>query len=112
MDKNLRDLPLIPLRGITIFPYMVLHFDVGREKSILALEGAMLTEQRIFLTAQKDVKTEEPGEEDIFKTGTICNIKQILKLPGDTVRVLVEGESRAVLRKYISEDPFLKFKLK
>lgn len=108
MDKNLRDLPLIPLRGITIFPYMVLHFDVGREKSILALEDAMLTEQRIFLTAQKDVKTEEPGEEDIFKTGTICNIKQILKLPGDTVRVLVEGESRAVLRKYISEDPFFK----
>ncbi|CAB1252392.1 endopeptidase La [Clostridium sp. MT-14] len=108
MDKNLRDLPLIPLRGITIFPYMVLHFDVGREKSILALEDAMLTEQRIFLTAQKDVKTEEPGEEDIFRTGTICNIKQILKLPGDTVRVLVEGESRAVLRKYISEDPFFK----
>lgn len=108
MDKDLKNLPLIPLRGITIFPYMVLHFDVGRKKSILALEDAMLAEQRIFLTAQKDAKTEEPGKEDIFKTGTVCNIKQILKLPGDTVRVLVEGESRAVLRECISEDPFFK----
>ncbi|MEY8001474.1 endopeptidase La [Clostridium sp. Mt-5] len=111
MDKNLRILPLIPLRGITIFPYMVLHFDVGREKSILALEEAMLAEQRIFLTAQKEAKTEDPGEEDIFKIGTICNIKQILKLPGDTVRVLVEGESRAILREYISEEPFFKVKI-
>ncbi|MHC6180831.1 endopeptidase La [Clostridium sp. JNZ X4-2] len=111
MDKNLRILPLIPLRGITIFPYMVLHFDVGREKSILALEEAMLAEQKIFLTAQKEAKTEEPSKEDIFKIGTICNIKQILKLPGDTVRVLVEGESRAILREYISEEPFFKVKI-
>lgn len=95
MDKNLKVLPLIPLRGITVFPYMVLHFDVGRKKSILALEEAMLVDQKIFLTAQKEAKIEEPEEEDIFETGTICNIKQILKLPGDTVRVLVEGETRA-----------------
>jgi ATP-dependent Lon protease len=108
MDKNLKILPLIPLRGITIFPYMVLHFDVGREKSILALEDAMLADQRIFLTAQKEAKIEEPGEEDILKTGTICNIKQILKLPGNTVRVLVEGESRAELKEYVSKDPFFK----
>ncbi|WP_368489882.1 endopeptidase La [Clostridium sp. BJN0013] len=111
MDKNFKELPLIPLRGITIFPYMVLHFDVGREKSILALEKAMLEEQKVFLTAQRRAKTEEPGKEDIFETGTICNIKQILKLPGDTVRVLVEGETRALLKEYISEEPFFKVKV-
>ncbi|APM40619.1 endopeptidase La [Clostridium kluyveri] len=111
MDRDFRELPLIPLRGITIFPYMVLHFDVGREKSILALEKAMLEEQKVFLTAQRQAKTEEPGREDIFNTGTICNIKQILKLPGDTVRVLVEGETRALLKEYISEEPFFKVKV-
>lgn len=111
MDKNFREFPLIPLRGITIFPYMVLHFDVGREKSILALEKAMLEEQKVFFTAQRQAKTEEPGKEDIFKTGTICNVKQILKLPGDTVRVLVEGETRALLKEYISEEPFFRVKV-
>ncbi|AZV58308.1 endopeptidase La [Clostridium sp. AWRP] len=108
MDKNLKVLPLIPLRGITVFPYMVLHFDVGRKKSVLALEEAMLADQKIFLTAQKEAKIEEPEEEDIFETGTICNIKQILKLPGDTVRVLVEGETRAILKEFMSKDPFFK----
>lgn len=108
MDKNLRILPLIPLRGITIFPYMVIHFDVGREKSILALEEAMLVDQKIFLVSQKEAKVEEPEEEDIYTMGTICNIKQILKLPGDTVRVLVEGESRGRLEKYIEKSPFFK----
>lgn len=108
MEKNLEVLPLIPLRGITVFPYMVLHFDVGREKSIVAIEEAMINEQKIFLAAQKEAKIEEPEEEDIFETGTICNIKQILKLPGDTIRVLVEGESRGKLAKYIEKEPFLK----
>jgi ATP-dependent Lon protease len=108
MDKNLKILPLIPLRGITIFPYMVIHFDVGREKSILALEEAMLVDQKIFLVSQKEAKVEEPEEEDIYTMGTICNIKQILKLPGDTVRVLVEGESRGRLEKYIGKSPFFK----
>lgn len=106
MDNKLKSLPLIPLRGITIFPYMVLHFDVGREKSILALEEAMLKEQEIFLVTQKDAKIEEPEKEDIYQIGTICNIKQILKLPGDTVRVLVEGENRARVLKYTQEDPY------
>ena len=111
MDKNKKVLPLIPLRGITIFPYMVLHFDVGREKSILALEEAMLSDQKIFLAAQKEAKTEEPDENDIFSIGTICNIKQILKLPGDTVRVLVEGESRGRLEEYIEKEPFFKVEI-
>jgi ATP-dependent Lon protease len=111
MDKNTKVLPLIPLRGITIFPYMVLHFDVGREKSILALEEAMLSDQKVFLVAQKEAKIEEPQEEDIFNIGTICNIKQILKLPGNTVRVLVEGENRGKLEEYIEKDPFFKVKV-
>ncbi|HEY5560241.1 MAG TPA: endopeptidase La [Clostridiaceae bacterium] len=106
MDNNIEILPLIPLRGITIFPYMVLHFDVGRDKSILALENAMSEGQHICLVTQKDANIEEPEEEDIFKVGTICSIKQILKLPGDTVRVLVEGEKRAEILKFTQTDPF------
>lgn len=108
MDNNLKLLPLIPLRGITIFPYMVLHFDVGREKSILALEDAMLKGQEILLAAQKNAKVEEPVEEDIYTMGTLCNIKQILKLPGETVRVLVEGISRARIKTYLEKEPFFR----
>jgi ATP-dependent Lon protease len=108
MDKETKVLPLIPLRGITIFPYMVLHFDVGREKSILALEEAMLNGQEIFLTSQKDAKTEDPEEDDIYEVGAICNIKQLLKLPGDTVRVLVEGEKRAKVKEYSQKEPYFK----
>lgn len=108
MEGNVTILPLIPLRGITIFPYMVLHFDVGREKSIKALEDAMMNDQKIFLVSQKEAKVEEPEEEDIFSKGTICNIKQILKLPGDTVRVLVEGEDRGTILNYVQEEPFFK----
>ena len=73
MEKQLKVLPLIPLRGITIFPHMVLHFDVGREKSLLAVEEAMLNGQEIFLAPQREAKIEEPEEEDIFDIGTICN---------------------------------------
>lgn len=108
MENELIILPLIPLRGITIFPYMVMHFDVGREKSVLALEEAMLNGQKIFLATQKEAKIEEPGEEDISIVGTFCNIKQILKLPGDTVRVLVEGEKRATIKNIVQMDPFFK----
>ncbi|MBC2399841.1 endopeptidase La [Clostridium tetanomorphum] len=111
MENKLKVLPLIPLRGITIFPYMVMHFDVGREKSILALEEAMLSGQEIFLATQKEAKVEEPEENDIFKMGTICNIKQILKLPGDTVRVLVEGESRASIEEVLQKEPYFKVQI-
>lgn len=107
MSEKIKLLPLIPLRGITIFPNMVIHFDVGREKSIAALEEAMLKEQEIFLVAQRDPKTEEPEESDIYNVGTICIVKQLLKLPGDTVRVLVEGIQRGKLIKYISTNKYL-----
>ncbi|MBU3194497.1 endopeptidase La [Clostridium algidicarnis] len=108
MDKKVKEIPLIPLRGITIFPYMVLHFDVGREKSIAALEEAMMRDQEIFLVSQKDAKIEEPEESEIYTVGTLCSIKQILKLPGDTVRVLVEGLNRAKIIKYLEKEPFYK----
>ena len=111
MKENLEVLPLIPLRGIIIFPYMILHFDVGREKSILALEEAMENGQKIFLSAQKEAETEEPTVEDIYNIGTICEIKQILKLPGNTVRVLVEGKTRGRIVNYLEKEPFLKVEI-
>ncbi|MCX7922678.1 MAG: endopeptidase La [Clostridia bacterium] len=99
-------LPLLPLRGLTVFPYMTLYFDVGRVKSIKALEEAMINNQLIFLVAQKDAKTDTPGEDDIFTVGTISKVKQLLKLPGDTIRVLVEGISRAEIGEITQNEPF------
>ena len=100
--EDLKRLPLLPLRGLSIFPYMVLHFDVGRENSIRALEEAMINDQLIFLVTQKDAHTDLPTVEDFYEVGTISKIKQLLKLPGDTIRVLVEGINRAEIRDIIS----------
>ena len=99
-------LPLLPLRGLTVFPYMILTFDVGREKSIKALDEAMINNQLIFLVAQKDAKNDSPDEEDIYTVGTISRVKQLLRLPGDTIRVLVEGISRAEVMNYTQTEPF------
>ncbi|HPJ22641.1 MAG TPA: LON peptidase substrate-binding domain-containing protein, partial [Clostridia bacterium] len=100
--------PMIPLRGITVFPHMTIHFDVGRGKSIAALESAMEDNQLIFLTTQKDAMVEEPGEGDIFTTGTISRVKQLLRLPGKTVRVLVEGVERGEIVSYETSEPFFR----
>ncbi len=99
-------IPLLPLRGLTVFPDMILHFDVGRVKSIKALEEAMVSNQLIFLVTQKDAKTDSPGEEDVFRVGTVSRVKQLLKLPGDTIRVLVEGISRAEISEFLQDEPF------
>ena len=107
MEREKRVLPLIPLRGLTIFPNMVIHFDVGREKSIAALEEAMLNGQYIALCTQKDVKTEDPKDDEIYEVGTLASIKQILKLPGESVRVLVEGEKRVKILEYKQYDPYI-----
>lgn len=107
VDKVLT-MPLIPLRGLSVFPYMVLHFDVGREKSVKALEEAMINDQKIFLTTQLDIDIDLPTSEDFYKIGTICKIKQMLKLPGDTIRVLVEGLSRGRVEEIIEEEPFFR----
>lgn len=99
-QNNQRMLPVLPLRGLTAFPDMLIHFDVGRAMSIKALEAAMKDGQWIFLTAQKDLKTDLPTAEDLYDVGTICIIKQILRLPGDNIRVLVEGKDRARALSY------------
>lgn len=99
-------LPLLPLRGLTVFPYMILTFDVGREKSIRALDDAMLNNQMIFLVTQKDAKNDSPGEEDVYRVGTVSKVKQLLRLPGDTIRVLVEGISRAEISEFLQIEPF------
>ncbi len=106
MSESIKSLPLLPLRGLSIFPYMLLHFDVGREKSIRALEEAMLNDQIIFLVTQRDPTVDKPKEEDFYEVGTISRIKQLLKLPGDTIRVLVEGIARAEIKDVVAEDPY------
>lgn len=104
--KKRMKLPLIPVRGIIIFPYMILHFDVARKKSIAALEAAMADHQHVFLTAQSDVSIEHPTPDDFYDIGTVAKVKQLLKLPGNGVRILVEGLYRAKLVEITSEVPF------
>lgn len=99
-------LPLIPLRGLTIYPNMVLHFDIGREKSINALEKAMIRNQHIFLATQKDENTDLPTIHDFYHVGTVARIKQMLKLPGDSIRVLVEGICRGEIDEMTMEVPY------
>ena len=90
-------MPAIALRGLTIFPNMIIHFDVSRQKSIIAVEQAMMQDQKLFLVAQKDIAVEDPIQDDVYAIGTIATVKQVSKLPGGLVRVLVEGVSRAKL---------------
>lgn len=105
MEKN-RSIPLIPLRGLTIFPDMVIHFDAGREKSIMAIEKAMLNSEDIFLAAQKDEKKENPEQDDISLIGTVCRIKQLIKLPGNTLRVLVEGIKKGIIKEFLDNKDY------
>ncbi|MBN1046322.1 MULTISPECIES: endopeptidase La [Clostridium] len=104
MTQNLYTLPLIPLRGLTIFPNIVAHFDVGRKRSIAAIEEAMLNNEEIFLVTQKDPEIEDPEREDIYDIGTLCKIKQILKMSDNTIKVLVEGVKRGKIVEYIADD--------
>ena len=107
-EEGMLVLPMIPLRGLTIFPNMVLHFDIGREKSINAMEKAMINDQYIFLVTQKDENTDLPTREDFYEIGTIARIKQMLKLPGDSIRVLVEGITRGRIDRMLIEVPYFK----
>ncbi|WP_195940217.1 endopeptidase La [Romboutsia sp. 1001713B170131_170501_G6] len=102
------ELPLIPLRGLAIFPYMILNFDIGREISLKALDQAMLADELVFLTSQKAAEVDEPTEDDFYHVGTICKVKQMIKLPGDTVRVLVEGISRGKIKEVSNEEGYFK----
>ncbi len=108
MDNERKSMPMVALRGMTILPEMVVHFDVSRERSIAAVQEAMTEEQKIFLAAQKSIETENPGKEDIYEVGTVATVKQIIRLPKHTVRVLVAGEKRGILREIEYDDPYLR----
>ena len=97
MSELIRVLPALALRGLTVLPDMVIHFDVSREKSKKAVKQAMLQDQKIFLITQKDPEVAEPTAEDLYKIGVIASVKQVIKLPHNLMRVLVEGLERAEL---------------
>src|SRR6202041_310275 len=101
-----RIVPLLPLRDIIVFPHMVSQLFVGRERSINALDAAMTREKDIFLSAQKNAKTNEPSPEDIFKTGTLGTVRQLLRLADGTVKVLGEGKRRAKVKRFAQTDEF------
>jgi ATP-dependent Lon protease len=107
-----RPIPLLPLRGLLVYPTMVLHLDVGRERSVQALEKAMMDDNIIFLTTQKDVAIDEPTEDDLYRMGTLTKVKQMLKLPNGTIRVLVEGMKRAEIVEFIDEGSYFAATLK
>ena len=104
---ELPTLPCIPLRGLTIFPQTIMHFDIGREKSIKALEYAMKHGKELFVTSQMDENILIPTPDDYYKVGTVIKVKQMLKIQGDSIRVLVDGQYRAVMKELVSEEPFL-----
>lgn len=106
MRNKEKRLPLLPLRGLLVYPTMVLHLDVGRERSVKALEKAMVDENLILLSSQSEVNIEEPKPEDIYQVGTISKVRQMLKLPNGTIRVLVEGVVRAKIVKYLDNEDF------
>src|SRR5579872_2265776 len=101
------EIPVLPLRDVVVYPHMVIPLFVGREKSIKALDAAMLSgEKQILLMAQKEATEDDPGVNDIFTVGTISTILQLLKLPDGTVKVLVEGVKRGRVTGYVQETPF------
>ncbi|MBF6635054.1 MAG: LON peptidase substrate-binding domain-containing protein, partial [Planococcus sp. (in: Bacteria)] len=104
--KVTKSVPLLPLRGLLVFPTMVLHIDVGRERSVAALEQALLDDNIIFLATQKDMSTEQPEKDDLHKIGTLAYVKQMLKLPNGTIRVLVEGLERGQMKNYEEGEDF------
>lgn len=111
MESQYREIPILPLRGLLVFPYTVIHLDVGRKKSINAIEEAMLGSKEIFLATQKEAQTDEPTENDIYEVGTVAEIRQVLKMPGGTMRVLVEGLYRARIKKFLPNDDYMQVEI-
>ena len=108
MNREIKSLPMVALRGMTIMPEMVVHFDVSREKTIAAIQEAMAGDQKIFLVAQRSIETDDPIQEDVYEVGTVGTIKQIMKLPKHIVRVLVSGETRGILKQLQQDTPYLR----
>lgn len=106
MTEIIKNIPMVPLRGMTVLPREVIHFDVSRKKSIEAIQEVMAGDQKIFLVTQKQVEAEEVGKEDLFEVGTIAEIKQIVKMPKKILRVLVAGQERAIMNELSSTEPF------
>ena len=107
MDELYERLPVIALRGLTVFPGTVTHFDVGREKSVKALDRAMNTNQRVFLVTQRSIREDDPGFDGLYEMGVVARVRQVLRLPGETVRILVEGEYRAEIDTALRTQPYL-----
>ncbi len=105
------NLPALPLRGVMVFPNMVLHLDVGRESSMSAIEQSMLIDNRILLVAQKEAKVDDPQQDDLYDVGTVAEVKQMIKLPGGTIRVLVEGLTRAEIVNILTGESYLQAEL-
>ncbi|MEC3884556.1 endopeptidase La [Halobacillus sp. HZG1] len=105
-DKQRKKIPLLPLRGLLVYPSMVLHLDVGREKSVQALEQSMMDDNEILLVSQKEVNIDEPSKDDLYEIGTIARVKQMVKLPNGTNRVLVEGLYRAHVDQLVDDEDF------
>jgi ATP-dependent Lon protease len=99
-------MPMVPLRGLTVFPGVSVSFDIGREGSKLAVENAMENNQVIFLSAQKSIDEEWPEVDEIYEVGCVARIRQVLELPGENMKIMVEGKKRARIMKVIKEDPF------
>ncbi len=110
-DKNKIVIPLLPLRGLLVYPTMVLHLDVGRNKSVQALEKVMVNDHKIFLATQKEIAIDEPTEEEIYPIGTLAKVKQMLKLPNGTIRVLVEGLQRAKVEDFLSNEEYFEVEM-
>ena len=111
-NNSVVSMPVIALRGMVMFPSMVLHFDVGRKRSVLALENALKNDQNIFVVSQNDVKIDEPKSDNIYKIGVISKVKQILRQPGGIIRALVEGSQRGIIFKVEKSSPFIKAQVK
>jgi len=111
-NKNLQVMPALPMRGLVIFPHMILHFDVGRDKSVDALRAAANGTRKIFLVTQSSIEVAEPGPNDVYKIGVIAEVRQILKTPENATRVLVEGLTKARLVSFDTSGPFFKCAVK
>lgn len=106
--ERIAELPIIPLRGLVVFPNMVLHFDVGRKKSVEALRNSMQVNQKVFLVCQKDASVDDPNIDEMFEIGVVCHIKQMIRIPNsENLRVVVEGIERAALMSITQTKPFL-----